>query len=83
MLLKPKEVLCVLPASTNKTWWSGFAESRFASTQPAVPAPTIMKSKFNCTFKFSLLSLTYSKVFLLEKDPFYSIKEMLNSYGLI
>src|SRR5688572_3672396 len=32
------------PASSSSTLWRPEAESRFASTQPALPAPTTMKS---------------------------------------
>jgi hypothetical protein len=30
------------PGSSSSTFTAGFAESRFASTQPAAPAPTTM-----------------------------------------
>jgi len=30
------------PASSSSTWASGFSLSREASTQPALPAPTMM-----------------------------------------
>ena len=34
--------LLATPASSNKTWFSGFAERRLARTQPADPPPTII-----------------------------------------
>ena len=42
--VKPDPVVAWPPASSSSTRWFGSADSRFASTQPAEPAPTMMVS---------------------------------------
>ncbi|KAI9582214.1 hypothetical protein GQX74_015337 [Glossina fuscipes] len=48
------------PASNNKTFHLGFSERRAAKVQPAVPAPTIMKS-YSPSILITSLTLNFQK----------------------